>query len=369
MCFPSTPAMPGPTPEEKALTAAQTEGLGIQNQILREQLEETKRTREMLELYGPSDVETQEKIRELTRQEMDLAGKQYDLQLRQFEAAEIARPGEEAYRGEMLSVAQQSMEMQKKAMEYQAAGMPAEEAYRKAQLDLATKSMELMEEYLTPKEKTEAEQALEDVGLLQAERLKQAYAGELPLDVGTMQRKEEERRQIEENLSRKLGPNWRESTPGIQTMSEWEERWASLEDAMRRGEIDAGTARLLSGATTLSNIQSQDPAFQKLMMAGGYQPTQTPLYQYQPAATPQFGDVTGTMYGRTGATGLYGFPEMMGGYGQYTQGAGAAAGRLGTQRMQGYDIYASGQMQRGANQAALYGSLISAGGMAGGMYL
>lgn len=368
MCFPSAPDPPQKSPEELALIGKEGEALDIQNQILREQLEETKRTREMLELYGPQDAAAQEQIRELSRLEIELSRKQYDLATRQFEAAEAARPAEEEYRATQLSISQEQMEMMRQQMQWAEEMRPEEQEYRQTQLEMAQKAQEQMEEYLKPKEKTPEELMLEELGMMQGERLKKAYAGELPIDEGTRQRKEEDRRQLEEEMSRRLGPNWRESTPGIQSLKAFEEKWGSLEDAMRRGEIDSGTAIMLSGLGMMSDMKAQDPRFQQLAtIQSGQSPALYPQMQPTYAGTPQIGSVMDSMYGRTASTGLYGFPEMMGGYGSLQQGYGNVLNRMGGERMAIYDYQTSAAMQKGANQAALYGSMFSAGGIGAGL--
>jgi hypothetical protein len=114
-----------------------------------------------------------------------------------------------------------------------------------AELELTQKSLAMMNEYID-REPTELEQKLENISLLQAERTEKALRGELPVSEGTQQRYEEEKGNLQERLSRKVGSGWEESTPGIQAMGEFEKRWGALMDAERRGEISQGSSLLLS---------------------------------------------------------------------------------------------------------------------------
>jgi len=102
-----------------------------------------------------------------------------------------------------------------------------------------------LEDYLD-REPTELEKQWEEVSLLQADRLEKALRGELPVSEGTQKRYEEEKKSMQERLSRKLGSGWEESTAGIRAMNEFEQRWQTIMDAERRGEIAQGAPMLLS---------------------------------------------------------------------------------------------------------------------------
>jgi len=124
------------------------------------------------------------------------------------------------------------------------------------ELEMSQKSLSMMNEYLD-REPTELEKRWEDISLLQAERQEKALRGELPVSEGTMQRYEEEKEALQERLSRKVGRDWEESTPGIQAMDEFESRWSALMDAERRAEIDRGSAMMLSTMGYTSEIAQQ----------------------------------------------------------------------------------------------------------------
>lgn len=81
---------------------------------------------------------------------------------------------------------------------------------------------------------------------LMLERQARALKGELPVSPALEKDIEEQRKKLEEELSRTLGPDWRSSTPGIQAMNEFEKRAELLREEARRGELQAGTGLLLS---------------------------------------------------------------------------------------------------------------------------
>lgn len=84
------------------------------------------------------------------------------------------------------------------------------------------------------------------------ERERKALAGELPLTEAGQKRKAKERELTIEALRRKgVSEN---STAWIQTMSEFDERWARIEEAERYGQIQQGTQDILG----LSQLVAQD---------------------------------------------------------------------------------------------------------------
>lgn len=118
--------------------------------------------------------------------------------------------------------------------------------------------------------------------LKQMERNRLALEGKLPLSVGTIQRKEEEFRQLMERLDRAGATG----TVRERALDLFHRRWAAIEDAERRGELNAGTAAALQRlgvATDIGNrryLQLQNFGLPSLRLFGSYMSALQP-YQYQ----------------------------------------------------------------------------------------
>jgi len=83
------------------------------------------------------------------------------------------------------------------------------------------------------------------------ERELKAIKGELPVSPALERSIGEQKQLLEEQLSAKLGPNWRQTTPGIQALSEFEKRAEDLREAARRGMMIT-SANLLTQTAGLS---------------------------------------------------------------------------------------------------------------------
>lgn len=93
----------------------------------------------------------------------------------------------------------------------------------------------------TPEQRTAAENLR-----LQQERVGLALRGELPVSPALEESLTQGKQQLEEELARALGPNFRLTTSGIQRLGEFEKRADLIREETRRGEIGAGTALELS---------------------------------------------------------------------------------------------------------------------------
>jgi hypothetical protein len=114
---------------------------------------------------------------------------------------------------------------------------------------------------LTEEERLErlspSERQLQEVQELQGERLLSALRGELPVDPALEENLQTEEVRLRERLSRRLGPEFEQTTSGIRALSEFQKRAESLRSGARRGEIGVGTGLLLSQLGGLGGIQQQ----------------------------------------------------------------------------------------------------------------
>lgn len=204
---------------------------------------------------------------------------------------------------------------------------------------------------------------LDEIGKAQYDVQKEALGmqlkglrGELPISPGLERDLAKGQELTEADLSQRLGPNWKQSTAGIQTMGKFDEGANIARDAARRGWL-GDTAGMASGvgadirANKAYNQNYVGSVSPNLGLLGGL---------YQQGVGTSMGQQSQNM------AGLSGMPS----YGQNWQGYQTA--------MQPYQYYSglanNVNMQNSANRAQydsgkmqLLGSLIGAGGMMYGM--
>lgn len=118
--------------------------------------------------------------------------------------------------------------------------------------------------YMTEEERMAGMSELElgQYGLTKAsqERQAQAYAGELPISPALERNLTEQKKQIIEALSQRLGPNWMQTTPGQQAMSGFEERASLVREEARRGAITGEGGLLLGNLAYMGGARGQRTA-------------------------------------------------------------------------------------------------------------
>src|SRR3990170_4664049 len=108
---------------------------------------------------------------------------------------------------------------------------------------------------MTPQERSQAE--LADLYL---QRQKDALAGNLPVSPAMEAEIAQQQADMEENLSRRLGKDWKLSTSGIQSMSDFDKRAGLLREEARRGQITTGEGLIASRMGLMGQQQAQDYA-------------------------------------------------------------------------------------------------------------
>jgi hypothetical protein len=81
-----------------------------------------------------------------------------------------------------------------------------------------------------------------DASKLQVDQYTKALKGELPLSKAVEGTLAKQKSDLESYLSRKLGPNWQQSTPGIQAMAEFDKQANALREEQMFGKQTASSA-------------------------------------------------------------------------------------------------------------------------------
>lgn len=117
---------------------------------------------------------------------------------------------------------------------------------------------------------TSAQRLQYDNSKLQAEQYQKALKGELPLSKAVENELTKQRADLESYMSRNLGPNWQQSTPGIQALAEFDKKANALREEQMYGKQ--------TGASAMS-IAQQD--FYNQLLSRSAQSASSPLGMYQ----------------------------------------------------------------------------------------
>jgi hypothetical protein len=93
-----------------------------------------------------------------------------------------------------------------------------------------------------------------DVSKLQLDQYQQALKGELPLSKAVENELTKQRSDLESYMSRKLGPNWRQSTPGIQALAEFDKKANALREEQMFGKQTASSAMSIAQQNQYNNL-------------------------------------------------------------------------------------------------------------------
>ena len=96
-----------------------------------------------------------------------------------------------------------------------------------------------------------------DNAKLLAEREKMALEGKLPISPAMEENLAEQRSQLENTLSQRLGSDWQTTTAGIQAMGEFDRNAELMREEARRGMISEGTQLNLAQSGFLSGLTGQ----------------------------------------------------------------------------------------------------------------
>lgn len=94
---------------------------------------------------------------------------------------------------------------------------------------------------------------MNETNQLALERYRKALAGELDVSPALEAELADQQSELEEYLSQRLGPDWRETTAGIQSLSEFNTRAEQLREASRYGELSTSQGLALAQQDRLLN--------------------------------------------------------------------------------------------------------------------
>jgi len=187
----------------------------------------------------------------------------------------------------------------------------------------------------SPTEQTEIERLYE-------ERQLAALKGELPVSPALESELGTQEKQVQEDLARRLGPEWQRTTAGQQSMGEFQKRAGLLREEARRGQLTTGEGLMASRMGQISDIEQRrmanlqgagQSAFQLLGAQGGvlapYQSERMMGWQMaNQAAQQSAANKAGLISNAFGAAGTVAGMGLTGGL-SGLKGAGAAGGGVG----------------------------------------
>lgn len=159
-----------------------------------------------------------------------------------------------------------------------------------------------------------------EIERLYEERQLAALKGELPVSPALEAELSQQEQEISEDLARRLGPQWQQTTAGQRGMGEFQKRADLVREEARRGQLSTGESLLASRMGQMSDIeqrrlvnlqQSGQPSLQLLGAYGGvlapYQQERMMGWQMSNQAKQQSAanraGVIGSMFGAAGTLG------------------------------------------------------------------
>lgn len=106
---------------------------------------------------------------------------------------------------------------------------------------------------------------------LQSDQYTKALKGELPLSQAVEGEITKQKTDLESYMSRKLGPNWKQSTPGIQALAEFDKKSNALREEQQYGKITSASAMNIAQQDYLNQMmgRSANAATSPLQMNQG----------------------------------------------------------------------------------------------------
>jgi hypothetical protein len=98
---------------------------------------------------------------------------------------------------------------------------------------------------------------LYDLGMLQYNRLNDAYNGNLGISPALEADLAKQQAVLEQTLAQKLGPNWATSTPGIQAINEFQKQAGLVREEARRSMLNEGQGLLLQNLGYQQGVKQQ----------------------------------------------------------------------------------------------------------------
>lgn len=169
-------------------------------------------------------------------------------------STKVSAPAPPAKSAAQMEIEQEQLEILREQRQQQSEFQPF--LYKSMGLTRDPESGELVE---TPVEKTELERLYE-------ERQLAALKGDLPVSPALEAELQTQQGQISEDLARRLGPQYQQTTAGQQSMGEFQKRAGLLREEARRGQLTTGEGLLASRTGQISDIEQR--RFANLQGAG-----------------------------------------------------------------------------------------------------
>jgi hypothetical protein len=104
---------------------------------------------------------------------------------------------------------------------------------------------------------TTSQKSQYDVSKLQNDQYSKALKGELPLSQAVEGEIAKQKSDLESYMSRKLGPNWKQSTPGIQSLAEFDKKANALREEQQYGKLTSASAMSIAQQDYLNQMMGR----------------------------------------------------------------------------------------------------------------
>jgi hypothetical protein len=104
---------------------------------------------------------------------------------------------------------------------------------------------------------TTLQQTQYNASKLQSDQYTKALKGELPLSQAVEGEIAKQKSDLESYMSRKLGPNWKQSTPGIQSLAEFDKKANALREEQQYGKITSASAMSIAQQDYLNQMMGR----------------------------------------------------------------------------------------------------------------
>lgn len=218
---------------------------------------------------GSSPPPPTEEETELTKQQTELIKQQIEQLAKQNELLDKLYPSLEQYFTGQIDLAQMQIDFQREMM-------PFQEELAKQGIELSGLQLETLKDEIARNKSLEPV-LLDAMGYKKDEsgnyvatgetadpiqtQLKQQYeealSGKTDISPNLEAQIQKQQKTLEEDLSRRLGPDWRNTTPGIQAIEEFNKNADLVREESRRGMVESAGGQYMGYTGLLANLKQQ----------------------------------------------------------------------------------------------------------------